>query len=359
VAVPQAGAIDCDIHLAVPDGRVLLPHLDEYWREHILARGLERENFQISAYPPDAPSNLRPDWKPPAGPAGATLGQIQAQALDPFGTRHAICNVLHGGQIVFSEDMGLAFCRAINNWVAAEFLDRDDRLRASIVVPLHSPELAAQEIERLSGDRRFVQVLLLAMAEIPLGRRPNWPIYRAAERHDLAVGIHAGSAYRHAPTSTGWPSYYMEDLVAQSAGFAAAVTSLVTEGVFVEFPRLKVVLLESGVTWLPSYLWRLDKTWRGVRAEVPWLDRAPSAYIREHVRLTMQPFDAPPTAAQLDRIIAQIGSDAMLLFATDYPHWHFDGTDALPDGLPPDLMRKILVDNALSTYPRLNREMVR
>ncbi len=355
MAVPQAGAIDCDIHLAVPDGRKLLPYFDEYWREHILARGLERENFQISAYPPEAPSNVRPGWKP----VGADLATVQAQALDAFGTRHAICNVLHGGQIVFSEDMGAAFCRAINDWVAREWLDRDDRLRASIVVPVHSPELAAKEIERVSGDHRFVQVLLLAMAEIPLGRRANWPIYRAAERHSLPIGIHAGSAYRHAPTSTGWPSYYLEDMVAQSAGFAAAVTSLVTEGVFVEFPALKVVLLESGVTWLPSYLWRLNKTWRGVRAEVPWLDRAPSAIIREHVRLTVQPFDAPPQAAQMERIIEQIGSDEMLLFATDYPHWHFDGTDALPDGLPPALARKILVDNALNTYPRLKQEPVR
>ena len=41
----------------------------------------------------------------------------------------------------------------------------------------------------------------------------------------------------------------------------------------------------------------------------------------------------------------------MLLFSTDYPHWHFDGKDALPDGLPDHLLRKILVDNALKTYP--------
>jgi predicted TIM-barrel fold metal-dependent hydrolase len=43
----------------------------------------------------------------------------------------------------------------------------------------------------------------------------------------------------------------------------------------------------------------------------------------------------------------------MLLFSTDYPHWHFAGADAVPDGLPPDLIRKILVDNPLETYPRL------
>ncbi len=350
MTVPQAGAIDCDIHLAVPDGRVLLPYFDDYWREHVLARGLERENFDISAHPPNAPSNVRPGWKP----VGADLATVRAQALDPFGTRYAVCNVLHGAQIMFSEDMAAAFCRAINNWVAAEWLDREPRLRASILVPIHSPDLAAREIERLAHDRRFVQVLLLAMAEMPLGRRANWPIFRAAERHSLPIGIHAGSAYRHAPTSTGWPSYYLEDAVAQSQGFAAAVTSLVTEGVFVEFPRLKAVLLESGVTWLPSTIWRLNKTWRGVRAEVPWLDRAPSATIRDHIRLTIQPLDAPPQAAQLERIIEQIGSDEMLLFATDYPHWHFEGLDALPDGLPPGLLRKLLVENAMATYPRLD-----
>jgi predicted TIM-barrel fold metal-dependent hydrolase len=352
VAVPEPGAIDCDVHVTVPNGRVLVPHYDEYWREHILARGLERDNYDMSAYPPEAPANVRPDWKLPKGPPGSSLPMLQAH-LDAFRTRHAICNVLYGGQIVFSEDMAAAFCRATNDWVAKEWLDRDPRLRASILVPMHGAELAAQEVERLADDRRFVQVLLPVMGEIPLGRRPNWPLYRAAERHDLPIGIHAGSAFRHAPTATGWPSYYIEDVVAQSAGFAAALTSLITEGVFLEFPRLKVVLMESGVTWLPSYLWRLNKTWRGVRAEVPWLDRPPSAYLRDNVRLTIQPFDAPPQADQLDRIIEQIGSDAMLLFASDYPHWHFEGTDAMPDGIAPALARRILVDNALNTYSRL------
>ena len=133
------------------------------------------------------------------------------------------------------------------------------------------------------------------------------------------------------------------------------LNSLISEGVFVEFPRLKVVLMESGVTWLPGWMWRANKTWRGVRAEVPWLEKSPSEIVREHVRLTVQPFDAPPRADQLQRIIEEIGSDEMLLFSTDYPHWHFDGNDALPDGLPESLMRKILVDNPLKTYPPIVR----
>ena len=286
--------------------------------------------------------------------AGTDPDLLRQQALDGFKTRFAICNVLHGAQAIFSEDLSAAFCRAINDWVAAEYLDRDPRLRASIVVPMHSAELAAKEIERKAEDKRFVQVLVLEMGELPLGRRQHWPIYRAAERHDLPIGIHAGSSFRHPPTNLGWPTYYLEDYVSWSTGFAGVLNSLISEGVFVEFPRLKVVLMESGVTWLPAWMWRANKTWRGIRAEVPWLEKSPADYAREHVRLTVQPFDGPPRADQLQHLLEEIDCDDMLLFATDYPHWHYDGADALPDGLPADLTRKILVDNALKTYPRLS-----
>ena len=34
----------------------------------------------------------------------------------------------------------------------------------------------------LAKDKRFVQILMLAMGETPLGRRHFWPIYAAAER---------------------------------------------------------------------------------------------------------------------------------------------------------------------------------
>jgi predicted TIM-barrel fold metal-dependent hydrolase len=128
---------------------------------------------------------------------------------------------------------------------------------------------------------------------------------------------------------------------------------MVTEGVFVKFPALTVVLIESGVTWLPASLWRLDKTWRGVRAETPWLEEQPAQTIRRNVRLTLQPFDAPPTRDMLTKFLEQLGSEEMLLFSSDYPHWHYDGDDAMPDGMPEHLIRRICIDNPLNTYPRL------
>ena len=325
MTIPASGAIDCDIHPALPGTHVLLPYMDDYWRAHLKMRGLEKDNYNAAAFPPNAAINCRPDWRPAQGFPGSDFETLKTQALDAFQPRFAICNVLHGGPAIFSEDLSAAFCRAINDWVAHEWLDRDPRLRASIVVPQHSPELAAKEIERC-----------------------------AADQHDLPIGVHAGSSYRHPPTNLGWPSYYLEDYVSWSTGFAGVLNSLISEGVFTEFPRLKVVLLESGVTWLPAWMWRANKTWRGVRAEVPWLDKSPADYAREHVRLSIQPFDGPPDHAKLLKIIEEIGCEDMLMFSTDYPHWHFDGNDAIPDGLPDALVRKILTENALKTYSRLS-----
>lgn len=112
-------------------------------------------------------------------------------------------------------------------------------------------------------------------------------------------------------------------------------------------------MLESGFTWLPAFLWRMDKEWRGLRREVPWVDEAPSSIIRARVRFSLQPVDAPD-AATLEKIIEQIGSDDVLLFSTDYPHWQFDPAEGpLPPGLPDRLLSRIARGNALATYPRL------
>ena len=74
-----------------------------------------------------------------------------------------------------------------------------------------------------------------------------WPIYAAAERHGLPLGIHAGSSYRHSITSLGWPSYYIEDYASHSAGVSVAGGEPGrAKGVFAKYPGLKVVLARIG-----------------------------------------------------------------------------------------------------------------
>lgn len=349
-----AGAIDCDLHPALPGMNVLLPYLDDYWREMVSVRALDRLNLSLTSYPQNAPLSCRPDWALGAGrKPGSSLEAMRAHVLDRYAPQFGILNCLYGGQVMHSEDMAAALCRATNDWLRDEWLNRDPRLRASIVIPAHNTELAVEEIRRRADDPRFVQVLMLVSGEVTLGRRQLWPIYQLAERLELAIGVHAGSAYRSAPTAVGWPSYYVEDYVAQSAAFENQLQSLISEGVFAKFPGLKVVAIESGLTWLSGFAWRADKTWKGVRVEVPWVMRTPSEILRDHVRFTVQPIDAADEAEALLRLIDHLDCDDLFLFSTDYPHWQFDGDEALPPRLPAALAGKILRDNPRATYPRL------
>ena len=355
MAAVLPGTIDCDIHPAVPSIQALMPYMEDHWREMVITRGVDELN--TIAYPANSPLTCRPDWRPTSSRPASDLATVQRQLLDGFGAEIAIANCLYGVQLLYSEDMAAAFARALNTWMAREWLDREPRLRASIVVPAQNAELAVEEIERWADDKRFVQVLMLVSGDMPLGKRALWPIYAAAERHGLALGIHAGSNYHNPPTPVGWPTTTTEDYVNQAQAFQSALTSLICEGVFNKFPALKVVLLESGFTWLPAHLWRLTKFWRGLRMEIPWVDRAPMDIVRSNVRLSLQPVDGPPDSASLEKLMEHMQSDELLLFSTDYPHWQFDGTAAIPDGISPALARRIMVGNPRATYARLGAKV--
>jgi predicted TIM-barrel fold metal-dependent hydrolase len=342
-------AVDCDLHPETPGVAALLPYLDGHWADAMVERGIE--SLDSASYPPGVPIVARPDRRGALG-----LEAMRRDTLDRWGLAAGILNPLLGVQLVFNQDMGVALARALNDWIAREWLDREPRLRGSIVLPLQSVPDAVAEIERCAADPRFVQVLVPATWEVPYGRRSLWPVWEAAARHGLPLGIHAGSAYRHPPTSLGWPSYHAEDYAAHALGFQGQVGSLITEGVFQQIPDLRVVLIESGVSWLPSYLWRLGKFWRGVRSEVPWLAEPPFAVARRHIRLTTTPFDAPDSA--MPQLLDQLGGTDMLLFSSDWPHWQWDGdAPKLPAGIAPDGARRICRDNALATYPRIALEV--
>ena len=94
--------------------------------------------------------------------------------------------------------------------------------------------------------------------------------------------------------------------------------------------------------------------WKGLRSEIPWVSDPPGSIVRDRVRLTLQPFDAPPDPASVMRLIEHIGSDEMLLFSTDYPHYQFEEDHPIPEGLDKGIAQKIMAENPLRTYVRLN-----
>ncbi|MCB1547808.1 MAG: amidohydrolase, partial [Hyphomicrobiaceae bacterium] len=317
---------DGDIHPRPKAANSLDPFLSERWRRHYATYGaLPRHGYQKGpAYPKGQPDACRRDtYLPDGGKPGTDVAFMAAQHLDPNNVELGILNAITPSPgAVQNLDFGAALARAMNEWQVAEWTEKDARLKASIVVPYEDGRAAAAEIEHWAGSPHFVQVLLMSRTAEPLGQRRYWPIYEAAARNNLPIGIHAFGYGGYPVTGSGWPSYYIEEMSGHAQCCQALLSSMVLEGVFEHFPSLKVVLIESGFAWLPALSWRLDRNWKRMRDETPHLKRLPSEYIREHVWMTTQPMEEPERRKHLTDVIDWIGIDR-LMFATDYPHWDF------------------------------------
>jgi hypothetical protein len=194
--------------------------------------------------------------------------------------------------------------------------------------------------------------LLPVRTNQPLGNRNFHPLWEAIERKKLVAGVHFGGAPGTPPTPTGWPSYFFEVYAGMAQVFATQLTNIVSEGVFDQFPSVKVAFLESGWTWLPAHMWRFDKEWKNLRRLVPWVKRPPSEYMHEHLRLAVQPLDAPDdNPRQLLQVVDQLGSEEMLMYASTYPRPTVaDAEAALLRHLPETFARKIWSENARTLY---------
>lgn len=346
----RQAVIDCDIHNEVSSVEQLMPYLADHWQDYI------RESAFVGPhandYPRGAPTSARPgSLLPQGGQAGGTLRLVREQALDPWNTEVGILNCSYRVQSVKQEDLAADLATAANRWQIEQWLEPEPRLRGSLVAPSQTPARAAEEIHRFGDHPQFVQVVLPVRSYIPYGNRFYDPLYAAAVEKDLVIGINFGGAPGHPPTPVGWPSTYLEEHAGMAQVFQSQVISIIAEGVFDRFPELRIALIEGGFGWMPSLMWRLDKEWKGLRSNTPWVRRPPSDYIRERMRLTVQPVGAPHDPRFILQTIEQMESDSMLMFATDYPHWHYDDDDeAWPFTLPEPLNANIWSENARSFY---------
>ena len=352
-AASRLAIADCDIHPVRRKPDDFDPWLSARWREHLKTfGGLRRLGMQAGpAFPKGQPDAARRDAMPPeGGRAGSSLSFMQKQHLDPNNVVFGVLNPLQSGQGVANPELCAALCYATNEWQVAEWTSKDSRLKASIVVPYEFPEACVAEIQRWAGHKDFVQVLVLSRTGEPLGNRRYWPIYQAAAEAGLPVAVHA-FGYGGGPiTSTGWPTHYIEEMAGHAQSCQAGLGSLVIEGVFERFPGLKIIMVESGFAWAPAFAWRLDKTWKALKAETPHLKQSPSEYLKQHVWWTTQPMEEPEPRTHVLDTIKWMGWDR-LLFATDYPHWDFDDpAQALPLPLTDAQRHAFFRDNALAAY---------
>jgi len=345
--------IDGDIHPSPASRRTLDQYfLSDQWRQHHQTYG--SRTWTGTNYPRAYPNAARQDaWPPNGGPAGSDLDFMRMQLLDAWNIEYGILQPLLGAGGQRNHEYAAALSSAINEWQIAEWLEPEPRLRSGLVVAYESPRHTLKEIERRASYPGFVQLMLVIRTSEPLGRQKYWPMYEAAEALDLPIGIHVAGQGGFPCTGAGWPSYYLEDHAGMSMAFQAQMASLILEGTFEEFPRLKIVLIEGGFGWVPPLAWRMDAAWKKLRSEVPNLKRLPSEYFQEHFWLTTQPMEEPHKPEHFVQMLEQAPwLQDKLMFATDYPHWDFDAPDAcLPDvRLPDGFEAKLMHENARKLY---------
>jgi uncharacterized protein len=335
--VADRGVIDCDVHCAPATMEELAPHLPEYWQRYVESAGVRLTGLP-NAYPAAS-----------ARPTPSSYDVLKRDYLAAADPHRAILNCLTVWEIYRNPYFQAEIARAVNDWLRTEWLDRDERLWASIVVPNSDPDAAVAEIERVGDDRRFVQVLLPARTESPYGNKRYHRIYDAAAERDLAIGLHAWG-YGRAPTPTGFTHSYLEDYLLNASVVQRHVLSLVAEGVFDRLPGLRVALIECGFAWLPPLLWRFDKAWKSVWHEVPWVREKPSAYVARHFKATTAPAHVPVNSPeQVGELLEIVGPD-WLMHASDYPHAHGASSAAIFDALDDHACEAILAGNAAAFY---------
>ena len=107
--------IDADVHCAPASIDALAPYLDDYWRDYVANAGMRLNPTLTGAYPPAA-----------GPPAPADAETLAADLLDPGGLRGAILNCVSSFDVSRNVYYEAALTRAVNDWLKAEWLERDD-----------------------------------------------------------------------------------------------------------------------------------------------------------------------------------------------------------------------------------------
>src|SRR5687768_11030336 len=203
--------VDTDIH-AAPNPEQIIEFLPEPWRTRY-ATG-SRGPGHLGYWNPNG--YMRSDTLLPGGgrieESPAALAQ---HFFDIYGIDYGVLNPEYSLSMALSPEpeYSASVLSAINDVFVHHWLPVDERFRASIMIQLADPQLAATEIHRLGNHPKVCQVLMPSASPIPLGNRYFHAIYAAAAEYNLPVAIHPGLeglGISGAPTGAGYPSNYLE-----------------------------------------------------------------------------------------------------------------------------------------------------
>ncbi len=181
---------------------------------------------------------------------------------------------------------------------------------------LGDPVAAAAELERAVKDGcRGAFVAPFTINRKPHGHPDHDPVFAKAQELDVPFAIHPTFEPRGLNRARFRAMERMPLLgVMASQILQQPLTTFFAYGTFDRFPKLRVIILESGSSWLGFWMDRMDEGYETSFGRTVPLKRKPSEYIREQVWVSGDP-DEQATAYVID----YVGNDRFF-WASDFPH---------------------------------------
>ena len=287
-----------------------------------------------------------------------TDAEVWSEMLDLLGAEGTVLYPTAGLACGLISDVGwaVATATAYNNWLEERYTKKDERLHGVGMLAVQDPQAAAEEIARCAERRvRFPAVLMPTQTYTgkTFGDEFFWPIYEAAEKHNLPIALHGapsrGLGFDH------FTEFAKVHALEHPFPLMIQLTDIIFSGVFDRFPKLRIAFLEGGCGWVPFMMDRLDYEYdsifgSGLRTR---LKKRPSDYMREGDNFWV--------AMELGETALKYAIDAMgpdrILYASDYPHepTEEDLTTELPEFLESneystEVKQKLVHDNMISFY---------
>jgi len=243
----------------------------------------------------------------------------------------------------------VAISMAYARWITERVLPENGRIKTMLYLPFGDADACVEIVERFGGHANVIGFMVTSGRYRPVHDNVYATLYRMLEERALPICFHA--LYNWSDQSLaqlnrfisvhalGFPFYNMIHL-----------TNMIINGIPERFPGLKVIWMESGVSWIPFLMERLDSEYMMRTSEAPLLKERPSEYMRRFF-YTSQPMERGDLEF-LEATFKRIDAARTLLYASDYPHWDFDLPSVIYDlpFLDENEKRRILGRNAIELF---------
>lgn len=277
---------------------------------------------------------------------------IHAQVLYPSVT-------LKGARIYSQErELQLACVNAYNEWLLEFCAGSSGRLLGQAIIPTTGIGDACTELEwAIKSDHRGAVI-----SSFPNGTLAPAPeddrFWGLAQEAGFPIAVHIGSFLPDAPAGATPQSWSSLSFVGKAAWTKAGgqtlgvVCDILFSGIFERFPRLKIVLVEANIGWIPTLLEQADDMFRRYRwytGAVKEMRSMPSEIFARNFWATFM----------LDTVGVELRHRMNLdhlLWSTDYPHSGSDWPDSRVTierqfrGVPRTEVKRMLHANCKELY---------